>query len=129
MDEDINSFLLFCGANTASANQNLQPGIELYHNRGVLLSPIVAGFLSTTTRKKLLIEFHLSLVTTMWISELTTTKSADCFSQNPTVDRRVVFPISFSRFVTNLSPYKCRGVGVPTGSNKRLATLYCPAVM
>jgi hypothetical protein len=42
--------------------------------RGVLLSPIVAGFVSTTTRKKLLIGFHLLLVTTICISELATTK-------------------------------------------------------
>jgi hypothetical protein len=99
MDEYINSFLLFCGVNTASANRNLQPGIELYHNRGVILSPIVAGFLNTTTRKKLLIGFQLLLVTTMGLAELATTKSADSFSQNP------------------------------TGSNKRSATRYCPAVM
>jgi hypothetical protein len=88
MDEDINSFLLFCGANTALANQSLQPGIELYHNRGVLLSPIVAGFLSTTTRKKLLIGSHLLLVTTMGLAQLATTRSADCFSQNPTASKK-----------------------------------------
>jgi hypothetical protein len=40
----------------------------MYHNRGVLLSSIAAGFLSTS-RKKLLIGFHLLLVTTMGLQQ------------------------------------------------------------
>jgi hypothetical protein len=65
MVEDINSFLLFCGANTASANPNLQPGIELCHNRSVVLSPIVAGLLRTHNEEEFLIGLRLLLVTTM----------------------------------------------------------------
>jgi hypothetical protein len=54
----------------------------------VLLSPIFAGFLSTTTRKKLLIGFHLLLLTTMGLAEVATTRSADCCSQNPTASKK-----------------------------------------
>jgi hypothetical protein len=52
MDEDINSFLWFCGANTASANPKFTARDRIYHNRGVLLSPIVAGLLSTHNNKE-----------------------------------------------------------------------------
>jgi hypothetical protein len=112
MDEDINSFLLFCGTKTALANPNLQPGIELYHNRACYRRRLLLVSLApTTTMKKLLIGFHLLLVTTLWISELATTRSADCFSQNPTIARRMSFIfLLLSSFVTNLSPYKCRGI-------------------
>jgi hypothetical protein len=41
MDEGINTLLLFWGTNISSADPNLQPGIELYHNRGVLYCPAV----------------------------------------------------------------------------------------
>jgi hypothetical protein len=100
MDEDINSFLLFCGAKMASANPNLQPGIELYHNRGVLLSPIIAGFLSTHNNKEEAFNWVSPFISyNNVISELATTMSADCFSQNATV------------------------------SNKGLARIYCPVVM
>jgi hypothetical protein len=89
MNEDINSFLLFWGSNTTLANQNLQPGIELYHNRGVLLSPIVAGFLSTTKRKKLLTGFHLLLVTTMGLAELATTSLQTAFLRTQLSPRNI----------------------------------------
>jgi hypothetical protein len=56
-------------------------------HRGVLLSPIVAGFLRTT-RKKLLIGFNLLLLTTMGLAELATTRSADCFTQNLTDSKK-----------------------------------------
>jgi hypothetical protein len=60
---------------------------RIVSHRGVLLSSFVAGLLSTT-KKKLLIGFNLLLVTTMGISELATTMSADCFSQNPTASKK-----------------------------------------
>jgi hypothetical protein len=73
----------------------------------------------TTTRKNLSIGFHLLLFTTIRISELATTMSADFSSQNPTVARRMSFLFLLpSPFVTNLSPYKCRGVGVPNWSQQ-----------
>jgi hypothetical protein len=83
---------------------------------------LLVSLAPTTTRKT----FDLVspfIITTIQISEFATTKSADFFSQDPSVACHKVFPILTPLpFVTNLSPYKCRGVGVPNWLERMLAT-------
>jgi hypothetical protein len=47
-----NLIKFYDGMDEDLANPNLQPGIGLYQNRGVILSPIVAGFLSTHNKEE-----------------------------------------------------------------------------
>jgi hypothetical protein len=60
----------------------------------LLVSPIVAGFLSTHNDEEEVFSLVSPfIITTTRISELSTTRSADFFSQNPIVAHRRVFPI------------------------------------
>jgi hypothetical protein len=77
---------------------------------------LLVSLASTRTRKTLSVGFHLLLVTTVWISELATTWSAEL-----PVTRSFLFLLPSPLSPTSL-PINVEGWGCPAGSNKRSTT-------